>query len=63
MVWYPILRLDFLPVLQYNNYAHYGGNTKGGNMEVEVIKANNPFDESSKVRKVEIGRASCRERV
>ena len=53
MVWYPILRLDFLPVLQYNNYAHYGGNTKGGNMEVEVIKANNPFDESSKVRKVD----------
>ena len=53
MVWYPILRLDLLPVLQYNNYAHCGGNTKGGNMEVEVIKANNPFDESSKVRKVD----------
>ena len=54
MVWYPILRLDLLPVLQYNNYAHYGGNTEGGNMEVEVIKANNPFDESSKVRKVDL---------
>lgn len=29
------------------------GTQKGGNMEVEVIKANNPFDESSKIRKID----------
>lgn len=29
------------------------GTQRGGSMEVEVIKANNPFDESAKVRKVD----------
>ena len=50
---YLILQLDLLSVLQYNLYEHYGGNTKGESMEVEVIKANNPFDESAKIRKTD----------
>lgn len=29
------------------------GIQKGGRMEVEVIKANNPFDETAKVRKID----------
>ena len=29
------------------------GTQKGGRMEVEVIKANNPFDETAKVRKID----------
>ena len=29
------------------------GTQKGGHMEVEVIKANNPFDETAKVRKID----------
>jgi DNA invertase Pin-like site-specific DNA recombinase len=53
MVLYPILQLDLLSVLQYNKNEHYGRNTKEGDMEVEIIKANNPFDESSKVRKID----------
>lgn len=53
MVQYPILQLDFFSVLEYNLYIHYGGNTKGDEMEVEIIKANNPFDDSAKVRKLD----------
>lgn len=39
-------------MLEYNQYEHYERGTKE-NMEVEVIKANNPFDESAKVRKID----------
>lgn len=55
MGWYPILQLDFFFVLEYNQYIHYDRNTKGGGdkMEVEIIKANNPFDDSAKVRKLD----------
>ena len=51
---YRILPLDLLTVLHYNKSEHYDRNTKKEeDMEVEIIKANNPFDESSKVRKVD----------
>lgn len=53
MGWYPILQLDFFFVLEYNQYIHYDRNTKGDKMEVEIIKANNPFDDSVKVRKLD----------
>lgn len=53
MEWYPILQLDLWTVLHYNKTNTTVGTQKEEGMEVEIIKANNPFDESSKIRKVD----------
>ncbi len=45
--------MNYLVYFNIINMNTMEGTQKGGRMQVEVIKANNPFDEIAKVRKID----------